>query len=155
MDIVFKCPQCEQELEVDASGVGSSIECPSCSQTIIVPAAEPGSVAADPAKAAPPPPEKHFVVPVHAVPTEGLISKAAKPLEVAAKESDKKLRIRTFKRTETQEVGRDHFDEVVSSFLEKVGQTNIVSINPITYSTIDLGTHQVLNDYGVLIVFKG
>ena len=38
MDIVFNCPNCEQELAVDQSGAGSQIECPSCGETITIPA---------------------------------------------------------------------------------------------------------------------
>lgn len=165
MDILFKCPNCEQELEVDAAGAGSKIECPACAQTITVPqsggeagATPPPPPPPPPAPAAPPPPqnsEKHFVVPMHAAPSEALISKANKPLEVAAKESDRKMRIKTFKRTDCQEVGRDRFDELVSIFLDKVGQPNIISINSINYSTVDIGTHQVVTDYGVLIIYKG
>jgi DNA-directed RNA polymerase subunit RPC12/RpoP len=161
MFITFKCPHCEQELEVDSSGVGSEIECPACSQTITVPAAEPAlaSVAAGQAPGAPPSPpkeEKHFAVPVHDHAAETLIKKPTqRPLEVVAKEGDKTLRIRTFKRTDCQEVGRDHFDEIVSAFLEKVGQANIVSVCPINFSYMELGTRHILTDYGVMIVFKG
>lgn len=153
MDITFKCPNCEQELEVDESGAGSKIECPSCSSTITVPGTPENIV---PLQSAPPPKaERHFTVPISNAPAKGLIAKSLRPLEVAAKDSDKKMRIKTFKRTECQEVGKDHFDEIVSAFLDKVGQANIVSINPINYSTIDLGTHQTMTDFGVMIVFRG
>jgi DNA-directed RNA polymerase subunit RPC12/RpoP len=158
MDISFKCPNCEQELEVDASGAGSTIECPSCSNSIMVPNAIPASVVP---VAAPPPPEpakeeKHFSVPVHErAPPQALIQKPNRPLDVVAKEGDKTMRIKTYKRTDCVEVGKDHFDEVVSAFLEKVGQANIVSINPISYSYMELGTRTILDDYGVMIVFKG
>ncbi len=159
MDISFKCPICDQELEVDASGAGSTIECPSCSNTITVP--NTGAVSAVPVAAAAPAPEppkeeKHFSVPVHErAPVQALIQKPNRPLDVIAKEGDKTMRIKTFKRSDCVEVGKDHFDEVVSGFLEKVGQTNIVSINPISYSFMELGTRNVLQDYGVMIVFKG
>ncbi|HEV7925836.1 MAG TPA: hypothetical protein VGR14_10790, partial [Verrucomicrobiae bacterium] len=55
MDISFKCPICEQELEVDASGAGSTIECPSCSNSITVP--NNGAVTAVPVAAVAPAPE--------------------------------------------------------------------------------------------------
>jgi len=161
MDITFKCPNCEQELEVDASGAGSDIECPACSKTITVPVSDPAAApAADgPALAAPPAPpkeEKHFAVPVHTHAPETLIQKPnRRPLDVVAKEGDKTLRIKTFKRTDCQEVGKDHFDETVSAFLEKVGQLNIVSVSPINYSFMELGTRNILTDYGVMIIFKG
>jgi DNA-directed RNA polymerase subunit RPC12/RpoP len=159
MDITFKCPNCEQELEVDASGAGSEIECPACSKPITVPA--PGLatelwVAPAAPPPAPPKAEKHFAVPVHAHATEALIQKpSARPLELVAKEGDKTLRIKTFKRTDCQEVGKDHFDETVSAFLEKVGQANIVSVSSINYSYMELSSRQILTDYGVMIVFKG
>lgn len=160
MDIIFKCPNCEQELEVDASGAGSDIECPACSKTITVPVPESSDTPATADAAAPPPAppkeEKHFSVPVHTHTPDSLIKKpAARPLDIVAKEGDKTLRIKTFKRTDCQEVGKDHFDEKVSEFLEKVGQANIVSVVPINYSYVELGSRQLLTDYGVMIVFKG
>jgi DNA-directed RNA polymerase subunit RPC12/RpoP len=161
MDIVFKCPNCDQELEVDAGGAGSTIECPSCSNTITVPAA--GSENATPAPEPPPAPttiasfhEKlHLSVPAHDTPSEALIKKPNRPLDVVAKEGDKKMRIRTFKRSDCQEVGKDKFDEKVSEFLDHVGQANVISINTVSYSMVDMSTKALLQDYGVLIVFKG
>jgi hypothetical protein len=159
MDITFKCPVCDQELEVDASGAGTTIECPSCASSIAVPNPNPSSVvhATAPARAPEPPKvEKHFSVPVHEHVTEqALIQKPNRPLEAVAKDGDKTMRIKTFKRTDCVEVGKDRFDEFVSAFLEKIGQTNIVSINPITYSYLELNSHQIVGDYGVMIVFKG
>jgi DNA-directed RNA polymerase subunit RPC12/RpoP len=164
MDITFNCPTCQQELEVDASAAGSTIECPACSTSITVPipeGVEEAAAAEAPAapEPAPPPPvhaEKHFSVPVHDhAPAEPLIKKPNRPLEIAAKDSDKTMRVKTFKRSDCQEVGRDHFDETVSNFLEKVGQANIVNVNPITYSSLDLNTRTILVDYGVMIVYRG
>jgi ribosomal protein S27E len=161
MDLTFKCPNCDQELEVDASGAGSEIECPACSKTIVVPVPA-GTVthatgsSGAPAPAAPPKEEKHFSVPVHEKAAEALIQKPnRRPLEIIAKEGDKTVRIRTIKRSDCQEVGKDHFDETVSNFLEKVGHANIVSVHTINYSFMELGTRNILMDYGVLIVFKG
>jgi DNA-directed RNA polymerase subunit RPC12/RpoP len=156
MDISFKCPNCDQELEVDASGAGSTIACPSCASVITVPA--PASEASE---TPPPPPqpkvEKHFSVPVreNAPAQEPLIKKPNRPLDIAAKEDDKTMRIKTFTRSDCVEVGKDRFDEIVSAFLVRVGQPNIISINPISYSYVELGSHAVLADYGVTIVFRG
>ena len=164
MDITFNCPNCEQELAVDASGAGSEIECPACSQTITVPAPEPemASATGGPAPAAPAAAQgparedKHYSVPVHDHATETLIKKpTVRPLDVVASEGDKTLRIRTIRRTDCQEVNKDRFDEIVSAFLEKVGQANIVSVNTINYSYMELSTRHLLQDYGVMIVFKG
>ena len=37
MDIVFDCPNCNQELAVDGAGAGTEIECPACGETITIP----------------------------------------------------------------------------------------------------------------------
>ncbi|MGA2541096.1 MAG: hypothetical protein ABSG78_05980 [Verrucomicrobiota bacterium] len=155
MDLVFKCPHCEQELEVDAGGAGSTLQCPSCSNTITVPSQPAGSPAAGPDSIAAFHESRHFTVPTHEEPADGLIQKPSRPLEVVAKTGDKTMHIKTFKRSDCQEVGRDRFDEKVSHFLEEVGQVNIVSINTINYSTIDMSTHNQVEDYGVLVVYKG
>jgi DNA-directed RNA polymerase subunit RPC12/RpoP len=178
MDVIFNCSHCQQELEVDSSGAGTEIECPSCGETILIPAADsarakpvPAS-APVPAPALPPKPggshtlnpiassaaakeEKHFSVPVRDVPTEQLIEKPLPPLEVAALESDKKVRVKTIRHTDCIEVGHDRFDEVVTNFLGKVGETNIVSINTLTYTHLDVGSQKLITDYAVLIVYKG
>ncbi len=186
MDLIFNCPICDQELEVDASGAGEEINCPACGKTIRIP--EPngraaGSVPAPAAAAAAAAPvdgapagevvgnwgkpvnaiaasaaakvEKHLRVPVHAVPTEKLIAKAPVPLEVAAKESDRQLRVKCIRHVDCVEVGHDKFDEVVTSFLGKIGEQTLVSITPISYSIIDIGSQKQLNDYGVMIVYRG
>jgi DNA-directed RNA polymerase subunit RPC12/RpoP len=172
MDIIFNCPHCEQELAVDSSGAGSEIECPACSETILIPEK---STAAPPAAesehAAPPPPtggvvnaiassaaakvEMHLKVPVTAKPTVSLITKASKPLEVAAKESDKSIRVKTIRHTDCVEVGHDKFDEFVTTFLNKVGQQHIISITPLTYTHLDIGSQKLMTEYGVFIVYKG
>ena len=84
-----------------------------------------------------------------------MITKPSRTLDVVAKDGDKKMRIKTIKRSDCQEVGRDRFDERVSEYLERVGQTNIVSINIVNYSALDMATLKEFQDYGVLIVFKG
>jgi DNA-directed RNA polymerase subunit RPC12/RpoP len=160
MDISFKCPNCNQELEVDASGAGSSIQCPACSNAITVPSAEGIAVVAAPAPGptaeAPPHEEKHFSVPVHEhVDAELLIQKANRPLDVAAKESDKMMRIKTFKRSDCVEVGHDRFDEIVTAFLQRVGQANVISLSPINYSYQELSTRTVMVDYGLMVVYRG
>jgi len=158
MDIRFKCPNCNQELEVDASGAGSSIQCPACSNAITVPSAEGIAVVAAPAPTAEAPPheEKHFSVPVHEhLDAELLIQKANRPLDVAAKESDKMMRIKTFKRSDCVEVGHDRFDEIVTAFLQRVGQANVISLNPINYSYQELSTRTVMVDYGLMVVYRG
>jgi DNA-directed RNA polymerase subunit RPC12/RpoP len=169
MDVIFNCPKCEQELAVDSTGVGSEIECPSCGESIVIPAAnEPGSRTAQSAASfsdvhpvnpiaasAAAKVEKRLTVPVRATPTESLITKPLVPLEVAAKETDKKVRVKTIKHSDCVEVGRDKFDEVASNFLAKIGDSNLVSISALNYSHLDIETQKVVTDYAILIVYKG
>ena len=96
----------------------------------------------------------HLRVPVHKTPTESLIEKPLVPLE-AAKDADKKIRTKTIRHTDCVEVGHDRFDEVVSNFLAKVGEANIISINTITYTNLDIGSQKIMTEYGVLVVYKG
>jgi len=162
MDVIFTCRHCDQELSVDAVGAGTEIECPSCGGKIVIPAAPEGAEA--PAggpriidamsTSAARKEEKHFSVPVHEKPAESLIAKPLVPLDVAAKEAIK-LRVKTIRHSDCIEVGRDHFDEVVTKFLEKIGETHLVSITPITYMHQDLASRQWIDDYGVMILYRG
>src|SRR5436190_3074208 len=141
MDVIFNCPKCEQELAVDSSGAGTEINCPSCGEAITIPG--PDSVAprlgvetdssaprlgAHPvnpiASSAAAKVEMHLRVPVHSTPAASLIEKPLVPREVAAKDSDRKLKVNTIKHTECIEVGHDKFDEEVTTFLNKVGAPN-------------------------------
>lgn len=151
MDIMFVCPNCKQQLEAEAALAGSSINCPTCSVSLVVPEVDPANLSIRPAAKKE---EKHFAVPVHEGPTQALIEKPRPPLE-AAKDGDKRMRVKCIKRTECVEVGKDHFDDVVSDFLGKVGESNVVSINTINYTHVDMGSRMVLTDYGVMIVYKG
>ena len=169
MDIIFNCPKCEQELAVDSTGAGSEINCPACSEKIVIPA----SKSPAPVPHAPPPShdpahpvnpmatsaaakvEMHLKVPVGSKPTESLIGKPIPPLEVTAKETDKKLKVKTIRHTDCIEVGHDKFDEFVTAFLQKVGEANIVNINPLTYTHLDIGSQKIMSEYAVLIVYRG
>lgn len=157
MDMVFTCPSCRQQLEAETTMAGNEIACPSCGATIVIPDANPTNLHLNPiASSAAAKQEYHFSVPVRDVPTEVLIKKAAPPLEVAAKtDADKKLRIRCIRRTDCVEVGRDRFDEIVTEFLQKIGETNLVSITPLTYTHLDIGTRQLMTDFGVMVIYKG
>ena len=155
MDIAFSCANCHQQLEVDVSAAGSKIQCPSCGHSLVVP--EPDITMLhhlNPmASSAGAKEEKHFSVPVRDSPSEVLIKQIAKVEEVS--ETGKKLKIRAIKRVDCVEVGKDRFEEVVSNFLNRVGQENVISINTMNYTHIDMGTRQLLNDFGVLVVYKG
>jgi len=172
MDVIFNCPKCEQELAVDSTGAGTEINCPSCGEAIVIPtpevvASRPGldsthsapRIEAHPinpiASSAAAKVEMHLRVPVRATPTESLIEKPRPPLEAAARETDKKIRVKTIKHTDCIEVGHDKFDEVVSNFLAKIGEANIISITTLTYTHLDIGTQKLLTDFGVMVVHRG
>ena len=172
MDVIFNCPKCEQELAVDSSGAGTEIECPACGESIVIPQGEPavprvaapGEVAApgrvevhpiNPiASSAAARVEMHLRVPSHKA-AESLISKPLPPIEAAAKDSEKHIRVKSIKHTDCIEVGHDKFDEIVSNFLGKIGEANLISITPLTYTFLDIGTQKLLTEFGVLIVYKG
>ncbi len=157
MDLTFHCSKCKQELVVDASGAGSEITCPSCNAVITVPQPDPTNVhTSNPIMtSAAAKEDKHYSVPVHDGPTEMLIQKGPPRLEVAAKETDKVMRIKTIRRSDCMEVGHDKFDEIVSKFLQKLAPEEIISINTVAYTHTDLATRALLTDYGVLIVYRG
>jgi hypothetical protein len=153
-------------------GVGTEINCPSCGEAIIIPKPEsvvnhvgvnnaPGSPQGEVhpvnaiASSAAAKVEMHLRVPVRTAPTESLIVKPLVPLEAAAKTTDKKIRVKTIKHTDCIEVGHDKFDEVVSNFLEKTGEPNVISISTIVYTHLDIGTQKLLQDFGVMVVFRG
>jgi DNA-directed RNA polymerase subunit RPC12/RpoP len=172
MDVIFNCPKCEQELAVDSSGAGSEINCPSCGETIIIPEPRPVPLTptVDNGSAAPPHAEVHPVnamassaaakIEMHLrVPSNkasvSLIAKPLVPLEVAAKESDRKIRVRVIRHTDCIEVGHDKFDEVVSNFLAKVGEANIINISPLSYTHLDIGSQKLMTDFAVFVVYRG
>jgi hypothetical protein len=152
---------------VDSTGAGSEITCPSCSEKIVIPAAGRASStvlptqhdAAHPvnpiASSAAAKIEMHLKVPVHSKSPESLIGKSAKPLDVTAKESDKKLKVKTIRHTDCIEVGHDRFDEVVTDFLQRVGETHVVSVTALTYTHLDIGSQKLMTDYAVMVVYRG
>jgi hypothetical protein len=44
---------------------------------------------------------------------------------------------------------------VVSEFLGRIGEANIVSINTLAYTHLDIGSQKLMTDYGVMVVYKG
>ena len=171
MDIIFDCPNCEQELAVDQSGAGSEIECPSCGTKITIPgesgvakpATSGGSSGELPTQTAPSSinssaaakVEMHLKVPVRDKPGESLISKPKPPLEVVVKGAGKKLKVHTIRHASCIESGHDKFDEKVTQFLCEVGENNIVSTHIINYEHFDVGIQKVMTDYGIFVVYRG
>lgn len=161
MDIVFRCHQCRQELEVDSGAAGEQIACPTCGTVITVPSPEQTSARTQnppPAPSAPAPtagPDRTFAVPLTKEPVQTLIQRPLPSLEAAAKDTARKLRVKTIRHSDCREVGHDYFDTAVTDALNKIGEENIISINPLNYSYIEMGTQKLITDYGVLIVYRG
>ena len=166
MDIVFNCPNCDQEMAVDQSGAGTQIDCPSCGEQITIPAT--GKVTTGSLPAVTPPPAAspiaasaaakvplHLKVPVRDTPGESLIDKPKPPLEVVQKGAGKKLRLHTIRRAACIESGHDKFDEKVTAFLQEVTESNLIGIHAISYEMFDVGVQKIMTDYGVLIVYRG
>jgi ribosomal protein S27E len=168
MDIVFDCPNCNQELAVDSAGAGSEIECPSCHETITIPAQSAKTPTApassdDPAPSLAPSAiassaaakvEMHLKVPVRDKPGEVLIAKPKPPLG-ARTVGEKQIRIRTIRHASCIEAGHDKFDEKTAEFLSQIGEANIVGVHVINYEHFDVGTQKVMTDYGLLVVYRG
>lgn len=165
MDIIFDCPNCQQELVVDSAGAGTEIECPSCGETIMIPreSTKPPPEMAPPtgqplnpiAASAAAKVEKHLKVPVRNRPAESLIKKPKTPLEAVAKGADKKIRIHTIRHATCVESGHDLFDQKVTDFLNEIGENNLISVHTINYTFLDIGSQKILTDFGVLIVYRG
>ena len=170
MDTSFSCPKCNLHITADESVVGEEVDCPDCGHKIRVPPPKKsrpgGSGAKSPASStrnvsaavksgakstSQALGHKALVVPQHHGPPESLLKKAA--VEDHSDEPPK-IRVRCIKRSTCVEVGHDRFDEVVTDFLNKVGQANIISLSPISYGVIDPSGH-MLPDYGIMVIYKG
>jgi DNA-directed RNA polymerase subunit RPC12/RpoP len=165
MDIIFNCPNCQQELVVDSAGAGTEIECPACGETITIPkeSTKPAPEVAAPtgqpinpiAASAAAKIERHLKVPVRDRPAESLIKKPQPPLEAVAKGADKKIRIHTIRHATCIEFGHDKFDEKVTEFLNEIGEANLIGVHTINYTFLDIATQKMLTDFGVVIVYRG
>jgi DNA-directed RNA polymerase subunit RPC12/RpoP len=156
MDIVFNCPECRQELEVDESGAGSQIDCPECGAAITIPEPSPVNIRAVPGPANPGATqarEKHLTVPVGKK-APALIERPKATLETQAKGLDKKLKVKTFRRSDHTTEPNSAFDKAVSDFLASLDDHSIHTLVPVHYSHVDAATGQVLNDYGVMVIYR-
>lgn len=158
MDILFTCPNCKQQLEAPTSLAGTAINCPACNHQLVIPEPDPANTrAGSPADGnAARLEEKHLVVPVTDRPTQSLIQKALPPLEVAARvDGVRSLKVKCIRHSDCVEVGKDKFDEVVSEFLNKLGEPNVVNVSVFNYEHLDLATRQMVTDYGIMVVYRG
>jgi DNA-directed RNA polymerase subunit RPC12/RpoP len=168
MDIIFNCPNCDQELSVDGAGAGTEIDCPSCGAKITIPEKSVEGVPAAPpadgaavhhasamAASAAAKVEMRLKVPLRDQPSESLLKKPATPLAALAKGHDKQIRIRTIRHANCVESGRDRFEEKATDFLAEVGEANIIGVHIINYEHFDVGLQKVMVDFGVLVVYRG
>jgi hypothetical protein len=44
---------------------------------------------------------------------------------------------------------------VLTNFLQKIGEPNIISITTVSYSHLDIGSQKLLEDFGVMVIYKG
>jgi hypothetical protein len=156
MDVTFPCTSCNQILEADAALADTQIQCPTCGVTLTIPHPDLHNVKVlNPiATSAAAREEKHFTVPVREGPSEILVAKPKARLPDVPDDGRRHLRVKSIRRIDCVEVGHDRFDEVVTEFLEKVGEENLVSVTPITYTYIDIGSQKLLTDFGILILYK-
>ena len=171
MEIIFDCPHCNQELSVDGAGAGQEIECPTCHEVIVIPSESKKSAPLSRTETGGPPHagaagsainasaaakvEMHLKVPVRDKPSEILIAKPNPSLGVKKTDGKKQLRVHTIRRASCIESGHDKFDEIVSRFLEEIGEENINQIYTISYNYFDVVTQKILVDYGILILYRG
>jgi DNA-directed RNA polymerase subunit RPC12/RpoP len=155
MDITFHCSKCRQDLAVDSSAAGSTIQCPTCNAEITVPQPDAANIhilnpiaASAAAKI-----ERHFSVPVHDAPSEVLIKQPTRIIEEVAP-GQKQIKMKIFRHSDCVEVGHDRYEEMVSAFLNKVGEENIVSITSLNYTHVDIGSQRLLTDYAVQILYR-
>jgi hypothetical protein len=158
MDIMFTCPGCKQQLEAPSSLSGTTINCPACNHQLVIPEPDPANLRlsgpAEDGNAARLE-EKHFVVPVSERPTESLIHKPLPPLDAVPKgDGSKQMRVRCIRHSDCVEVGKDRFDEMVTDFLNKVGESNVMTVSTFNYEHLDLATRQMVTDYGIMILYK-
>ncbi len=171
MEIIFDCPHCGQELSVDDSGAGAEIKCPTCAETITIPEESTKEApATPPVETEAPAPSLapsaiqssaaakihlNLKAPANKASGESLIKKSAVPLEAIAKGADKRIRARTIRRDKCFENGHDKFDEVVTKFLQEIGEANLVGIHTISFEHFDVQVQKVMTDYGIIIVYRG
>jgi ribosomal protein S27E len=165
MDIIFNCPNCQQELAVDGSGAGTQIQCPSCNETITIPqeSAKPavggtiitGQPVNPITSSAAAKVEKHLKVPLSDKPTELLIKKTQPAVVATTKGAAKKIHVHTIRHAGCVEFGHDKFDEKAADFLSEIGEANIIGIHTTFYTYLDVGTQKIMTDFGLLIVYRG
>jgi hypothetical protein len=99
---------------------------------------------------------KTFTVPVReaGAAAEKLIQKPQTPLEASAKKWEKGVAVKTIRRIDCMEVGKDFFDDRVTEFINTIGHDRIMEIQTIAYTYQDLSTKALMTDFGVMILYR-
>jgi hypothetical protein len=50
---------------------------------------------------------------------------------------------------------KDKFDQVVSDLLQKIGEKHLIALYPVSYSHVDPVSQKLVEDYGVMVYFRG
>ena len=158
MEIEFRCRHCNQNLSADTDGAGTEFNCPSCGGSIRIPRADPihaparimNAMATSAAARAG---AKQFSVPLHGKPADVPVEKPVDAPDAAAKEAGT-LRTKCIRHFDCVEVGKDRFDEVLTNFINKIGEANIVRLETFNYAHRDMETREFVADFGVFILYR-
>ena len=161
----IECPECSSQIIVPAESNVSADEAAPETTENASPAEAPAAPAAAPAaggvinamaSSAAAREKKTFTVPVHDGPVkqEKLIQKPQTPLNAAAKKWQNGVAVRTIRRIDCMEVGKDHFDEKVTEFINTVGYDRVLNMQSIAYTVQDLATKALMTDFGVMITYR-
>lgn len=137
--------------------VGQEISCPSCSHEFIVEAgggeAEEASEMPVPAPGAVGARVGHTLkVKSSGGAADSLIEKPkGQRLEVAARAAVR-IQIKTFLHSNFE--GQEAFDAEVGSFLQQLREDHIMGLHPVQHSRMDEASKQVVQDFGLVVVFK-
>ncbi len=136
---------------------GDDIACPSCGTVMRVPEAPAAETVVEEPISTPSSGAPRQKIQLNAAANtaagDALIQKPIKPLEAAAKAAIR-MYVKTFRHGDYLAGGKNGFDETVSKFLQDVGEPHLMSIHPIHYSRMDSESKQVMEDYGVVIVYR-
>jgi hypothetical protein len=93
-------------------------------------------------------------VPVRDAPSEVLVKARVKTDDEEEDGHEKKIRLKIFRHSDHVEVGVDNYEKDVAAFLNKIGEEDIISMTPLTYTHLDLGTEKLLQDYALQVIYR-
>lgn len=163
MNVVINCPHCNQEMIIDESGVGQTVDCPACSQEFTIPQGRPEEEVlkereAAQNSAAPEPKKEDKKKEKKPMPSkeelDALLPGANRgKSETAAAADAPGIKVKTIQHHLCIDMGKDLFDEQVAEVLNSIPREDIINVNPLAYSYKDSGG-DIISDYGVMIVYE-